>query len=141
MYFEKIYSDPLNHFRASHLGWSLLSKEDCLLFSIHLAVKPQAWPSTFQTNQVMPFSITLPCTTEWLSYVSCTMRTSTSTRDALLCLAKVPWSFYIWNWFSFTYLPDSEWRMHVDVGARLKCGIETQSKAEVWFPLFQKGSF
>lgn len=90
-----------------------------MLFSIHLAVKPQARRSMFQTRQVMPFSITLLYTTESQSYVSCAMPTSTSISDASLYLAKVPPSFYLLKCFSFT----SALQMHVDFNTRLKFSI------------------
>ena len=87
---EKTNSRLLNNFRASHLVWSLLLKEDYLLFSIHLAVKPPAQRSMSQMRQVMLFSIMPLYITEFRLSANCAKPTSTSTRDALLCIAKVP---------------------------------------------------
>lgn len=123
MHLENTNSDLPHNFRVSHLVWSLLLKEDYMLFSIHLAVKPQARRSTFRTRQVTLFSIMLLYTTESRSYVSCAMPTSTSIRDASLYLAKVPSRFYLLKCFSFT----SALQMHVDFNTRLKFSIGDES--------------
>lgn len=103
VYFEKPNSGFLHNFRVSHLVWSLLLKEDYLLFSTHLAVKPPARRSMFQTRPAMLFSIMQLCTTEFLLYASCATLTSMSIRDASLCLAKVSSSFESKTFFF--YLP------------------------------------
>ena len=123
MRFENTNSDLPHNFRVSHLVWSLLLKEDCMLFSIHSAVKPQARRSIFRTRQVTLFSITLLSTTESRSYVSCATPTSTSIRDVSLHLAKVPSRFYLLKCFTFT----SALQMHVDFNTRLKFSVWDES--------------